>query len=287
MMKELKNKTALVTGGASGIGLALARASLARGMNVVIADIEQAALDKAVEELDGGDRLLALLTDVGDSTQMEALSRQTQETFGSVHLLFNNAGVGGGGPIWEQSEEDWRWLLGVNLWGVIHGIRLFTPGMIAQGEGHIVNTASIAGLISAPDTGTYTVSKHAVVALSEVLYGDLRNADAGVGVSVLCPSFVNTRIHDYQRNRPDVTEVELSDEQLAEQQAIAAATVEFFDTAQSPDDVAEQVFEAIGKEEFYILTHPKGSGELVEKRLGEIVANRNPSLTGPEAFPLD
>jgi NAD(P)-dependent dehydrogenase (short-subunit alcohol dehydrogenase family) len=280
-MKEFKDKVAVITGGASGIGLALAKASLARGMRVVIADIEQAALDQAVEQLEGGDRLLAVATDVASGADMQALANKTRETFGSAHLLFNNAGVGGGGPIWEQSEDEWRWLLGVNLWGVIHGMRLFIPEMIAQGEGHIVNTASIAGLISAPDTGTYTVSKHGVVALSEVLYGDLRNAEAAVGVSVLCPSYVNTQIHDIQRHRSDAVAEELSEEQLA----IQAATKEFFDTTLSPDTVADQVFDAICNDQFYILTHPEGSKELIEKRLKEICGNGSPSLEGPLAYP--
>ncbi|MEH6584808.1 MAG: SDR family NAD(P)-dependent oxidoreductase [Halioglobus sp.] len=286
-MKDFNNKVAVVTGGASGIGFALARHALDQGMKVVIADIEQAALDQAVIDLDGGENLLALVTDVASSTAMEELARKTNEAFGSAHLLFNNAGVGGGGPIWEQSEADWEWLLGINLWGVIHGMRLFTPQMIAQGEGHIVNTASIAGLISAPGTSTYTVSKHAVVALSEVLFGDLRNAGADVGVSVLCPSYVNTKIHDFERNRPGAKDVQLSEEQLAEKQAIDEATQGFFSTARSPAAVAEQVFDAITKDQFYILTHPEGSKVQVEKRMRGILDNNNPTVAGPEDFPLE
>lgn len=285
-MNDFKNKVAVVTGGASGIGFALARHALDQGMKVVVADIEQAALDRAVIELNGGENLLAVVTDVANSAAMEELAGKTDETFGCPHLLFNNAGVGGGGPIWEQSEADWEWLLGVNLWGVIHGMRIFTPLMIAQGEGHIVNTASIAGLISAPGTSTYTVSKHAVVALSEVLYGDLRNAGADVGVSVLCPSFVNTKIYDFERNRPGSQDVELSVEQLAEQRAIEEATQGFFSTAQSPAAVAAQVFDAIAGGQFYILTHPEGSKVQVEKRMRGILDNSNPTIAGPEDFPL-
>ena len=286
-MKDFSKKIAVVTGGASGIGLALARHALGLGMNVVIADIEPAALDLAVIDLDGGDRLKAVLTDVADGKAVAALARITEETFGTAHILFNNAGVGGGGPIWEQTEADWKWLLGINLWGVIHGMRAFTPQMIAQGEGHIVNTASIAGLMSAPGTSTYTVSKHAVVALSEVLYGDLRNASANVGVSVLCPSFVNTRVHDFERNRPDTNDAAISPEQLAEQQAIAEATADFFKTALAPEVVAAQVFEAITAEQFYILTHAQGSKVQVEKRMRGILDNHNPTFTGPEDFPLE
>ncbi|MEH6570686.1 MAG: SDR family NAD(P)-dependent oxidoreductase [Halioglobus sp.] len=285
-MKDFKNKVAVVTGGASGIGLALAEHALGQGMKVVIADIEQVALDRAVLELDGGENLLAVVTDVGNGAAMEALARQTEEAFGGTHLLFNNAGVGGGGPIWEQSEADWEWVLGVNMWGVIHGIRVFTPTMISQGEGHIVNTASIAGLISAPGTGTYTVSKHAVVALSEVLYGDLRNAGSSVGVSVLCPSFVNTKIYDFERNRPGAQDSELSAEQLAEQQAVVEATAAFFNTARSPVAVAEQVFDAIAADQFYILTHPEGSKVQIEKRMRGILDNSSPTSAGPEDFPL-
>ena len=282
-MKDFKDKVAVVTGGASGIGLALAKRALALDMKVVIADIEQDALHRAVTELDAGTQLLAVVTDVASSEAVAELARQAEEAFGPAQLLFNNAGVGGGGPIWERSEADWEWLLGVNLWGVIHGMRAFTPQMIAQGEGHIVNTASIAGLISAPGTGSYTVSKHAVVALSEVLYGDLRNAGANVGVSVLCPSYVNTRIHDFERNRPGLKDVE----QSAEQQAIEEATLTFFETARSPEVVAEQVFAAIASDEFYILTHPEGSRVQVEKRMRGILDNSNPSIAGPEDFPLE
>jgi len=285
-MDKFTDKVAVVTGGASGIGLALARHALGRGMKVVIADIEQAALDQAAVELDGGDNLLAVATDVASSSAVDELARRTEETFGCAQLLFNNAGVGGGGPIWEQTEADWAWLLGVNLWGVIHGMRAFTPQMIVQGEGHIVNTASIAGLISAPGTSTYTVSKHAVVALSEVLYGDLRNAGANVGVSVLCPSYVNTRIHDFERNRPGAGNAVLSEEKLAEEQAIEEATVAFFDTALSPDIVAGQVFDAIASDQFYILTHPEGSKVQVEKRMRGILDDSNPTIAGPEDFPL-
>ena len=285
-MRVFKDKVSVITGGASGIGLALVKSALAREMRVVIADVDPAALDQAVAQLQCGDRLLAMVTDVADPSAMAKLASLTEETYGPAQLLFNNAGVGGGGNLWEQSEADWDWVLGVNLKGVINGVRSFTPGMIEAGEGHIVNTASIAGLMCAPGTSTYTVSKHAVVALSEVLYGDLRNAGANVGVSVLCPSFVNTRIYAYERNRPGCAERKLSDEELAEQQAVEEATAEFFSTAVSPDLVAEQVFSAITEEQFYILTHPEGSLEQVEKRMRGSLDNAAPSVTGPEAFPL-
>lgn len=281
-MKNLQDKVAVVTGGASGIGFGLAKKALSEGMKVVIADIERGALDSAIGELGAGERLLGVVTDVSNYTAVEDLARQTEAAFGPAQLLFNNAGVGGGGPLWEQTEADWQWVLGVNLGGVINGVRAFTPQMIKHGEGHIVNTASIAGLMSAPGTSTYTVSKHAVVALSEVLYGDLRNAQANVGVSVLCPSFVKTKIYAFERNRPGAEAVELTDEQ----QAIEAATAEFFSTALSPDAVAEKVFEAIANEQFYILTHPEGSVVQVEKRMRNILENRAPDSTGAGDFPL-
>ncbi len=282
-MKEFRDKVAVVTGGASGIGLALAKCALDRGMKVVIADIEATALDSAVEKLEAKQQLLPVVTDVSCTTSVEDLARRTFDAFGPAQLLFNNAGVGGGGLLWEQSDADWDWVLGVNLKGVINGVRAFTPTMIAAGEGHIVNTASIAGLMSAPGTSTYTVSKHAVVALSEVLYGDLRNTQAKVGVSVLCPSYVNTNIYAYERHRPDVPDAGLD----AEQQAMETAAAEFFSTALSPDAVAGQVFDAIVANQFYILTHPVGSRRQVERRLRGILDDSNPAVTGPEEFPVE
>ena len=280
-MQELQGKTALITGGASGIGLALARQALAAQMNVVIVDIEEAALAQAQRELDGGERLLALAVDVRDAQAMAALAGRVEEHFGPVALLCNNAGVGGGSLVWEASEEDWDWVLGVNLFGVINGLRAFVPQMIAAGEGHIVNTGSIAGLVSAPGTSTYTVSKHAVVALSELLYGDLRNTGADIGVSVLCPSFVATRIYASDRNRG----LKLSEEEEAEQAAVQEMVAEFFKDATPADDVAQMVFQAIADGTFYILPQPVGSLSLVERRMREILDGGAPSLDGPQDYP--
>ena len=285
-MKEFENKVAVITGGASGIGLALAKSALGpRHAGCLSPILSSLPWTGQWAIWMGASALLAVATDVASAESVEQLARKTEAAFGPAQLLFNNAGVGGGGPLWEQSEADWDWVLGVNLKGVINGVRSFTPGMIAAGEGHIVNTASIAGLMCAPTTSTYTVSKHAVVALSEVLYGDLRNAGAKVGVSVLCPSFVNTRIYASERNRPEGDQVALSEEQRAEQRAIEEATEAFFNTALSPEAVAEQVFDAIAREQFYILTHPDGSRQQVEKRLRGILENSNPSVAGPEDFP--
>lgn len=285
-MKDLQGKVALVTGGASGIGFALAKRALAEGMKVVIADVEADALERANQELGAGERLLAVVTDVSSAASMEALSTAVQKAFGAVHVLFNNAGVSGGGPVWEQTEEDWDWVLGVNLRGVINGVRIFTPQMIAQGEGHIVNTASIAGLVSAQGTSTYTVSKHAVVALSEVLHGDLREAGADVGVSVLCPSFVNTNIYKFDHNRRPGA-VALSQEQQEEEQAVEEMVGDFFKTALSPDVVAEQVFAAISSGQFYILTHPNGSRARIEDRMRAVLEGNKPAEIGAADYPAD
>ncbi|MFT4520314.1 MAG: NAD(P)-dependent dehydrogenase (short-subunit alcohol dehydrogenase family) [Halioglobus sp.] len=286
-MKEFEGKVAVVTGGASGIGFALAKQALARGIKVVVADIEQVALDMALQELGNSGQVKGVVTDVSNAVSVAALAEQAVQAFGPVHLLFNNAGVGGGGPLWEQTEEDWDWVLGVNLRGVINGVRAFTPQMIAQEEGHIVNTASIAGLVSAQGTSTYAVSKHAVVALSEVLYGDLNEAGANVGVSVLCPSYVNTKIYKFERNRPGRESVQMSEEQLAEQKVIDEMVEDFFKTALSPDTVAEQVFDAVISDQFYILTHPEGSKPQVEARMRGILEGDKPAVIGSADFPTN
>ncbi|MCX2978634.1 SDR family NAD(P)-dependent oxidoreductase [Candidatus Marimicrobium litorale] len=280
-MKNFANKAAVVTGGASGIGLSLARRALAEGMKVVMVDIEQAALADAVTNLNGGENILGKCVDVRDGGAMQTLADEVEQRFGPTALLFNNAGVGGGGLAWEASEEDWDWVLGVNLRGVVNGLRAFVPQMIASGEGHIVNTASIAGLVSAPGTCTYTVSKHAVVALSEVLSGDLRNQGADVGVSVLCPSFVATRIYASDRNRGN----ELTMEESAEQAAVEEMVAEFFKGATSPDTVADLVFQSVMNDQFYILPQPLGSVPLIEQRMNGIVENTPPLMKGPEEYP--
>lgn len=284
-MKTLKQKTAVITGGASGIGYSLAKKALAEGMNVVIADLSQAALDTASAELNGGDQLVSVVADVSSAAAVEQLAKAANERFGAVHLLCNNAGVGGGGAVWEQSEEEWDFVLGVNLKGVTNGIRAFAPAMIEQGEGHIVNTASIAGLTSAVSTSTYTVSKHAVVALSEVLLGDLRAIGSAVGVSVLCPSFVNTNIYKVSDQRPGGDAGSLTPEKREELEAIEAMIGDFFKTALSPDEVAEMVFKAIVDEQFYILTHPEGSRVQIEARLQGILGLNEPAIVPEGQFP--
>lgn len=275
-MLDLKEKVAVITGGASGIGRAVAEKAAAHRMKVVLADIEEAALKEAQSALtDNGARAIAVVTDVADAASVSDLRDRALQEFGAVHLVHNNAGVGGGGPIWEVPEQDWRWILGVNLWGVINGVAAFVPLLIEQGEGHVVNTASIAGLTSAPFLGPYNATKQAVVAISETLYKDLRIAGAtGVGVSVLCPGFVQTRIADSGRNRPHWApgrEVEGTSDSRA-------AIREMIDGGIPPAVVAELVFDAVRNDTFYILTHPELRAA-IRTRFDDILGGRPPSPT--------
>lgn len=268
-MEQLTGKVAVVTGAASGIGLALTHAFLAEGMRVVMADIEAGALEAAAADLPEGAETAQVVCDVSDAAQVEALRDAAVERFGTVHVVCNNAGVGGGGPVWQATVEDWDWVLGANLYGVIHGVRAFTPLMIEQGEGHIVNTASAAGLISSPFMGTYNVSKHAVVTLSETLHGDLAMSGAeGVGVSVLCPAFVKTQIHLSARNRPGAGDREPTEEERAMFALVEGLVTGGIDAK----EVAAAVVSAIRERRFYILTHPevkRGLEQRVEAILGD------------------
>src|SRR4051812_31381885 len=270
-MEQLSGKVAVVTGAASGIGRSMTRAFAAEGMKVVLADIEAGALDKAVADLPEGTEAEAVVCDVSKADQVEALRDAAVARFGAVHVVCNNAGVSQGGPIWQASVGDWEWVLGVNLWGVINGVRTFTPLLIEQGEGHIVNTASMAGLVSAPFMGVYNVSKHGVVTLSETLYADLQLAGvANVGVSVLCPGWVRTRIHEAGRNRPaDSGPAEIEDEGLRE---FIASVI---NAGLDPDDVAAMVVDAVKRDGFYILTHQDWK-PFVSGRVERIVGGENP-----------
>ena len=273
-MEDLRGKVAVITGGASGIGWAVARRAAAEGMKVVIADIEEGALKQAERELTSqGTDAIAVATDVADAASVRELRERALRRYGAVHLVHNNAGVGGGGPIWEVPEEDWRWIVGVNLWGVIHGVAAFVPLLVEQGEGHVVNTASIAGLTTAPFIGPYNATKQAVVAISETLYKDLEAAGvSGVGVSVLCPGFVQTRIADAGRNRPDwapAREVENAEE-------VRTTIRDLVDGGIPPSVVAEQVLDAVRQGTFYILTHPE-LREAIQTRFDDIVEGRPPS----------
>ena len=277
-MKEFRGRVAVVTGAASGIGRGLAEACAQEGMKVVLADVDEAALARAEQELrDAGADVIAARTDVSKSGDVDALARTTLGAFGAAHLLFNNAGVGAGTTVWESTLADWEWVLGVNLWGVIHGVRTFVPLMLGQGdECHIVNTASMAGLVSGPALGVYKVTKHAVVSLSETLSCELSIMKAKVGVSVLCPAGVNTRVMDCERNRPD----ELRNAPAGESAHPAVAQAEamlrrLVEEGMPPSQVAGAVFEAIRAERFYVLTHEDWKMH-VRKRMNDILLGRNP-----------
>ena len=275
-MEDLQGKVAVITGGASGIGKAVASAAAGEGMKVVIADIEEAALKEAANDLSSnGAEVLGVVTDVADAASVRDLRDRALDRFGAVHLVHNNAGVGAGGPIWEVSEDDWRWILGVNLWGVVHGIATFVPVLIEQGEGHVVNTASIAGLTTAPFLGPYNATKQAVVAMSETLYKDLQAAGVtGIGVSVLCPGFVQTRIAESDRNRPawaPEREVEGATE-------LRAAIQTLVDSGIPAEQVGRQVLDAVRTDTFYILTHPE-LDDAVATRFKDISLRRPPSAT--------
>jgi NAD(P)-dependent dehydrogenase (short-subunit alcohol dehydrogenase family) len=282
-MKDFQGKVAVVTGAASGIGRALAEKSAALGMKVVLADVEESALKQAEAELQAsGAQVLAVRTDVSQADEVEALAKITFETYGAVHLLFNNAGVAAGTTVWESSLADWKWVLGVNLWGVIHGMHFFVPRMLAQdSEGHIVNTASSAGLVASSGLGIYKVSKHGVVTLSETLALELATRGARLKASVLCPEWVNTRIIDAERNRPQALQNALEEQHTSpETTAMAEMVIQVMrQLAQAglpPAQVAEMVFDAIRQEQFYILTHPT-TKQAVQVRMEAILQERLPT----------
>lgn len=277
-MEQLGGKVAVVTGGASGIGFALAEAFAAEGMNVVLADVEVDALEEAAAKLAaGGTEVLAVETDVRDPESVQRLADTTFDRFGTAHVVCNNAGVVAGGAVWEVPADRFRWVVEVNLLGVAYGIRAFVPRMIDQGEGHIVNTASAAGLITGPGMASYFATKHAVVALTEVLANDLQmNGHTGVGASVVCPEFVRTRIHEAERNRPaDVTPTPDDDEDMAAGRAMFAAMVT--EGGIEPSVVATAVVDAVKANRFYVLPHDTTVG-LAKQRWAKIEANQPPFL---------
>ena len=280
-MEDFKNKTAVLTGAGSGFGLECARMGAALGMNLVLVDVQQDALDAVSHELTAaGASVLALRVDVSKASEMDALGAAVQARFGAPHFVFNNAGVGAGGLIWESSAADWEWVLGVNVMGVAHGVRVFTPMMLeaarqdAGYEGHIVNTASMAGLLNAPNMGIYNVSKHAVVSLSETLYQDLALVTDQISASVLCPFFVPTGISQSHRNRPTAeafappTPSQLIGQAMSDK-AVHSGKV-------SAQEVARLVFEAVKTRQFYIYSHPKAIGS-VQTRLEDVLLARNPT----------
>jgi NAD(P)-dependent dehydrogenase (short-subunit alcohol dehydrogenase family) len=252
---------AVVTGAASGIGFGIASAFAARGLRVVLADVEPGALAEATASLEGS---LGVPTDVSDRAQVQSLHDQAVDRFGRVDVVCNNAGVSIPPRVaWELHELDWAWVLGVNLWGVVHGVSVFVPGMVARGRGHVVNTASIMGLGSWPLSGPYTVSKHGVVALSETLRAELAQRAPGVGVTVLCPSYVPTRIADAARNRPS---------HLTPPGPAAAPREIRGQDPVAPRTVGDQVVDAIERGRFYLTTHP-GQSDVVRSRMEVILAD--------------
>ncbi len=274
-MENLQDKVAVVTGGASGIGKAVAARAAAEGMKIVVADIEEGPLKEAEADISSsGADVLGVVADVSDAASVRELRDRALDRFGAVHLVHNNAGIGLGGPIWEVSEQDWRWILGVNLWGVVHGIATFVPLFIEQGEGHVVNTASIAGLTTAPFLGPYNATKQAVVAISETLFKDLQAVGAPVGVSVLCPGFVQTRIAESDRNRPPWA----PDREVVAAADLRGAIQSMVDGGIPAAAVADQVIDAVRSDTFYILTHPELT-QAIETRFGDIVQGRPPSAT--------
>jgi len=279
-MKTFRDRVAVVTGAASGIGRALAERFVAEGMKVVLADIEEAPLQTLARTLaDGGATVLPLRVDVAQAAEIEHLADAAYAAYGAVHVLCNNAGVGGTGRTWEVPVAEWEWVLGVDLWSVIHGIRSFVPRMRDGGdEGHVVNTASVAGLVAGPGMGPYNVSKFGVVALSETLHHELAMEGSKLKVSVLCPAWVATRIIDSDRNRPAAVAPPPSDPAADAMREMARGLVA---GGLAPANVAERVRDAIRDERFYILTHPDFT-PIVRARMEAVLAARNPSFGGFE-----
>lgn len=279
-MQELEGKVAVITGGASGIGLAMAEAFAGAGMKLVLADIEEKPLNDAVDAMKAlGAEAIGVVTDVTKSDQLESLADKSYETFGVVHVLCNNAGVGIGGPCWSISKEDWDWVLNVNLHAVVDGIRIFVPRMIEQDtEGHIVNTASIAGLTSGPTMAPYFVSKHGVVTLSECLHHELQLTGSKLRVSVVCPGWVNTQVIESDRNRPGGP---VNDEDLDPLFGMVRASLRAtMPNAMPPSEVASLVVDAVRNNKFYVLPHQSWK-PMIETRMQDILEERDPSLTQP------
>ena len=283
MITDFKGKTAVLTGAGSGFGLECARVGAKLGMNLVLVDVQQDALDKATAEMQAlGAKVISHRVDVSNADQMAALGQASFERFGAPHFVFNNAGVGSGGLIWENTLKDWEWVLGVNVMGVVHGLRTFTPMMLEAAkkdpayQGHIVNTASMAGLLNPPNMGVYNVSKHAVVSMTETLYQDLSLVTDQVSASVLCPFFVATGINDSARNRPG--QMSDANAKLTRSQQIGQAmTSKAVNSGKvSAADVAALVFDAIRANRFYIYSHPKAI-KSVQTRMEDIMQARNPT----------
>jgi NAD(P)-dependent dehydrogenase (short-subunit alcohol dehydrogenase family) len=281
-VRELKGKTAVVTGAAAGIGRALAERCADEGMNVVLADVEGDALREATKAIEQrGARAIGVRTDVAQPDSLRELARRTVEEFGEAHLLCNNAGVfASGGALWETPLSDFEWQFGVNIMSIVHGVQAFVPIMLEQGgEAHVVNTASMAGVTSAPLSSGYFASKHAAVSLSETLYHELEQRGSKIGVSVLCPELVATRIGDAERNRPEQWKRKDDGEEHPERDLVGNALRELTRTGAPPSLLAERVVEAVRESRFYILS-PAGRGwrNACETRLEDVRLERNPTF---------
>ncbi len=280
-MESFDGKVAVITGGASGMGRAFADRFGAQGCRIVIADVEDSALESAVAELQqAGVEATGVKTDVSKAKEMDALGAKVMDEFGQVNLLFNNAGVGGGGAMEDLALEDWEWILGVNLWGVIHGLRVFYPHMLAHGDGHIVNTASIAGMTSYPNMAPYNASKHAVVTISETIYAELAERKSSLGISCLCPGIVRTNIINSERNRPEhLTRPFIPPEPTVDSEGRLELMAEIYTNAVKPPEVAELVFQAVVNNQFYIWTDPVYA-EPIRERHYNIDHTQNPTYRG-------
>jgi NAD(P)-dependent dehydrogenase (short-subunit alcohol dehydrogenase family) len=273
-VQDLTGKVAVVTGGASGIGFAMAERLAGAGMRLAIADVEEDVLDTATKQLvDGGAEVLAVPTDVSDADAVDAFADRVRAELGGFHVVCNNAGVGGHGFMtWETPTSEWEWVLGVNLWGVIHGIRAFVPTLVEQNEGHVVNTASLAGLTTLPFMAPYSASKHAVIAISEALHHELTMLGSGVKVSVLCPGFIKTRIADAKRNWPGRLGPEPAGDNPAAD-IIEPLVRGLVDAGKSPEELADQVLDAIRDERFLVITEPEVSQGAIDSRAAMLEGN--------------
>jgi len=282
-VEELREKTAVVTGAASGIGLALAERCADLGMRVVLADVEAGALQEAATRVEKrGAEALAVVTDVANADSVQALAERSVEAFGAVHLVCNNAGVFTGGTTWESPLSDYEWVFGVNVWGVIHGIRTFVPLLLEQNEGHVVNTASMAGVTSTPFVAAYTMSKHAVVSLSETLFLEMRAKNAAVGVSVVCPELINTRIGVSDRNRPE--HLKRDGGSHTERELVEGAIVSQTATGADPKVIADRALEAVRADQLYVLAPEDDPWRAAcNRRLDDLRHARNPGGLVPGA----
>lgn len=287
-MKDVQGRVAVITGAASGIGRGMAESFAAAGMKVVLADVDAARLGDVARELEKtGAEVLPVKTDVSRQVEVDELARRTLDAFGAAHVVCNNAGVAHGGvPTWESTLHDWEWIVGVNLMGVVHGVRTFTPLLLEQGEGHIVNTASMAGLISGGGNALYGVTKHAVVALSEALFNELAAIDARVRVSVLCPGWINTQIlQSSLRNQPEAVRHHRQEDRTSPEAEIRRKLVEsLLASGLDPRRVGDLVLDAIREERFWVLTHPQWKS-MIRHRVENILEERDPTPAGAPGAP--